>query len=205
MTDLNQALAALAAQPEPSWDLRTAESVPMARWGKDHWTTFAYVETRVVDHRGMLSHDQMRCDADRHPAFYGARRRVISPDLASRHYPTRLKTEQPGPDGTWGAVELWGHDDYNCLNDAITEGLVEVRMPVAREPHHDVFLDALGHVVRIPGGEVISGGLVTGLTEMWLMTAASFGLTERGRAVAGELRAHMAVIRRSHQFQPSAR
>jgi hypothetical protein len=55
----------------------------------------------------------------------------------------------------------------------------------------------------MPGGEVISPILVTGLVEMWLMTAASFSLTEPGQVIAGELRAHLAATRRSHQFMPS--
>jgi len=203
-SDISALAALLGYEPAPpAWDLGTAEHVPMHRWGKDHWSTFAYVETRWVDHRGMLGHDHMRCDADRHHAFYGAKRRALTPDLAARHYPTRLKTERPAADGTWGSVDLPGHDDYDCLGDAIAEGLIEVRMPVPRKPHGDIFLDAWGRVVKGPGGEVLDPSFVTGLTEMWLMTAASFALTARGQAVAGELRAHLAMTRRSHQFMPA--
>ena len=177
----------------------------MLRWGKDHWTTFAYAETRWVDHHGMLSHDQMRCDRQRHPIFYAAKRRVITmgTNADGAKYPTRLKTETPGEGGRWGTVELPGHDDYDCLDDVIREGLIEVVMPRLREPHGDIFLDAYGRPVRVPGGEIISAELVTGLTEMWLMTAASFNLTERGQVIARELRAHLAVTRNSHQFTPS--
>lgn len=203
-TDFSALASLLGHKPEPpAWHLGTAEAVPMRRWGKDHWTTFAYVETRWVDHRGMLAHDKMRCDADRHPAFFGAKLHALTPsNLAGRHYPTRLKTEQPGTEGAWGSVELPAHDDYNCLADAIAEGLIVPRMPELRKPHGDIFLDAWGRPVKIPGGEIISGPIVTGLSEMWLMTAASYSLTERGQAVAGELRAHMAATRRSHQFVP---
>lgn len=192
--------------PFPSWDARNESPVPVSRWGKDHWTTFAYVETRWVDHHGMLSHDKMRCDRQRHPMFYSAKRRVITgfPGLADgAKYPTRLKTETPGGDGRWGVVELAGHDDYDCLDDAIREGLIEVIMPRLREPHGDIFLDARGQPARMPDGELISAELVTGLTEMWLMTAASFTLTGKGQAIARELRAHLAASRDSHQFMPS--
>ena len=203
-SDVSALAALLGHEPEaPTWRLGTAESVPMSRWGKDHWTTLAYVETRWVDHRGMLDHDKMRCDADRHPTFFGAKCHVRTPsDLAGRHYPTRLKTEQPDADGIWGSVDLPDHDDYNCLDDAITEGLIEVRMPVAHEAGY-AFLDAWERVVTVPGGERIDPAFVTGLNEMWLMTAASYDFTERGQAVAGELRAHMAATRRSHQFMPA--
>ena len=73
-------------------------------------------------------------------------------------------------------------------------------MPRLSEPRGEEFLDAWGRPVRTPDGEAIRPGLVTGYAEMWLMTAASFRLTEQGRVVAGELRAHLAATRRPHQF-----
>jgi len=190
------------ASPVPTWDLGSAPSVLMARWGKDHWTTFAYIETRWVDHRGMLDHDRMRCDRRRHPVLYSAKRRVIafSTDADAARYPTRLKTEKPDGDGRWGVAELAGHDDYDCLNDAITAGLIAAIMP--RPMPGDFFLDARDQGVRVAGGELVRPP-VTGMTEMWLMTAASFNLTEHGQAVAGELRAHLAARRPAHQFMPS--
>jgi hypothetical protein len=198
----SELLAAIGHEaPPPAWDLGRTEPVPLARWGKDHWGTFAYVETRWVDHRGMLSHDQMRCDQRRHPAFYAAKRRVLT-NADGNRYPTRLKTETPGADGHWGTVDLPGHDDYDCLDDAISAGLIEVVMPRLREPHGDIFLDAWDRPVRVPGGELIDPSFITGLTEMWLMTAASFRLTERGQVIAGQLRHHLAVTRNSHQFMP---
>jgi hypothetical protein len=200
-------LASLGHEPSlPSWDARNENPVPVSRWGRDHWTTFAYVETRWVDHHGMLSHDQLRCDRQRHPVFYSAKRRVITVGTGladGAKYPTRLKTETPGEDGRWGTVELTGHDDYDCIDDAIREGLLEAIMPRLREPHRDIFLDARGRPVRVPDGELISAELVTGLTEMWLMTAASFALTDRGQAIARELRAHLAAAGDGHQFMPS--
>lgn len=204
MTDI---MGAFGYEPSaPAWDFGGTTSVPMARWGKDHWTTFAYVETRWVDHRGMLGHDQMRCDRRRHPMFYAAKWRTIAfgSDMDGGRYPTRLKTETVDADGRWGVAELAGHDDYDCLGDAIREGLIEVTMPRLREPHGAIYVDAWDRPVRVPGGEVIDPALpVTGMIESWLMTAASYGLTERGRMVAGELRAHLAVTRLSHQFMPS--
>jgi hypothetical protein len=199
----SELLAALGYEaPPPAWDLGRTEPVPLVRWGKDHWSTFAYVETRWVDHRGMLSHDQMRCDQARHPAFYAAKRHVYANADGSR-YPTRLKTETTGDDGLWGSVNLPGHDDYDCLDDLIAAGLIEVVMPRLREPHGDIFLDAWDRPVQVPGGGLIDPSFITGLTEMQLMTAASFRLTERGQVIAGELRAHLAATRNSHQFMPS--
>ena len=42
---------------------------PLENWGKDHWSLFAYVETRVTDYKGTLDHNHLR----------------------PREYPTRLK------------------------------------------------------------------------------------------------------------------
>lgn len=195
----------LPARPEPAWDLGTATPVPMCRWGKDHWGTFAYVDTRWVDHCGMLDHDRMRCDRLRHPVFYSAKGRPIAfgTDVDGARYPTRLKTETPGADGSWGVVLLADHDDYDCLADAIHEGLIEVAMPRLREPRGDAFIDARGRPVRTPDGQLIDPSFITGLSEMCLMTAASFVLTQRGQVIAAELRAHLAVTRKSHQFMPS--
>lgn len=207
-----QLLESALAGPDmtPQWDLGTAEPVPMARWGKDHWTTFAYVETRWVDHRGMLDHDRMRCDRTRHPLFYAAKRRTVAfgSDADGSQYATRLKTEAREADGRWGVVELLRHDDYDCVDDARREGLIEVTMPREAYPG-GVFLDAYDRGVRVgmaPGLEQRGDLLfppVTGLVELGLMTAASLSLTDRGQRIAGELRSHLAGGRSSHQFMPS--
>ena len=197
----------------PSWELPPATPVPMRQWGKDHWTTLAYIETRITDYRGMLDHDHLRCDNQRHPAFRAAKRRAtaIGSSVDGGQYPTRLKTGAPDDAGVWGTVELPGHDDYDCIADLIREGLLEVLMP---QPNHDwsIFTDAWDRAVRLPdghplnryqAGELISPTYVTGLSEAWLMTAASYSLTDKGRAIAAELSAHRTGTRRSHQFTPS--
>jgi hypothetical protein len=33
------------------------DPVPIELWGKDHWTTLAYIETRCVDYDGVPNHD----------------------------------------------------------------------------------------------------------------------------------------------------
>lgn len=39
----------------------------MERWGKDHWSALAYIETRVTDHGGRLDHRHMRDDGEAYP------------------------------------------------------------------------------------------------------------------------------------------
>ena len=69
--------------------------IPPDKWGKDHKSTLLYAETRAVDHRGKLASDDPRM-------------------RVSREYPTRLA------DG----MEIIGHDDYMCLDDAQAAGFL---------------------------------------------------------------------------------
>jgi hypothetical protein len=68
--------------------------VPRKYWGRDHISTFLYIEARVVDHKGRLSHSHMRVNGDA--------------------YPSRLTGVEP----------LEGHNDYNCADDLEREGLL---------------------------------------------------------------------------------
>jgi hypothetical protein len=91
--------AALAESREPAPTLAT--------FGKDHWSTFAYIETRIVDHSGFPYRQHMRCHGDRHPL-------LVVPDQDGRSYPTILK----------GGAVLTHHDDWDCLDDLEREGLL---------------------------------------------------------------------------------
>lgn len=81
------------------WD---GEPIPVERWGKDHWSTLAYVETRVVDHRGFVDDRHLRGH------MHGWEK-----------YPTRLR------DG----VLLHGHNDFDCIRDAVDAGLLAYADP----------------------------------------------------------------------------
>jgi hypothetical protein len=101
------------AAPEPR--------VPLELFGSDHWSTFAYIETRTVDHGGEIDHDRMRCDPSRHPAEYAAKRFVSLNAADGSSYPTLLKHGE----------KLAGHDDYDCLTDLQAVGLV-VRVSISQ-------------------------------------------------------------------------
>lgn len=81
--------------------------VEMSKWGKDHWSTYAYLETIQVDRKGIVDRLKMRCDPDVHP------------HLAVRHssgrYPTLIKTGK-----------LPAHDDWSCMEDMVLAGLLIV-------------------------------------------------------------------------------
>ena len=86
----------------------TKSFIPISKFGKDHWSTFAYIETRIVDYRGEPDKNHMRCDKDRHPAH------VHMGTTDDKKYPTRLK----------GGTELYDHDDWDCLDDLVEASLL---------------------------------------------------------------------------------
>jgi hypothetical protein len=77
-TDLGAPAAKQAHVPtDRTWPADTSRApVPMTLFGTDHWSTFGYVETRAVDHKGLLDHDHMRCHAGRHPVMLHVKRAV---------------------------------------------------------------------------------------------------------------------------------
>ncbi len=100
-------------------------------WGKDHWSTLSYVETRAVDYGGRLHNPHLRCIPDIHPAFaHGAGINAETPSMGSyadsRDCPTRLK----------GNRRLWMHDDWSCIEDLVAHGLVEVVNVEKRDVMH---------------------------------------------------------------------
>ena len=97
------------------------KSVPVERFGKDHSSLLAYIETRCVDstgNTGTLDPLRMRCNPKRHPVMavsrFGERRWEST-------YGTRLHTTRTGR-----VVQLKTHDDWDCLDDLEAAGLVEV-------------------------------------------------------------------------------
>ncbi len=86
--------------------------IPLSDFGRDHWSTLAYVETCCVDDRGILDKRRMRCNPTSHPAF------VHSGGWETR-YSTRLKGHSIEQ-----AVLRRGHDDWDCVADFETAGLL---------------------------------------------------------------------------------
>ncbi len=90
------------------------EHIPMNKWGKDHWSTLAYLETLAVENSGWAIpvNTRMRTNELRHPHLVGVGMMVDS--MGASEYPTKLK------DG-----EIKGHDDWDCLDDATEVGFIE--------------------------------------------------------------------------------
>lgn len=88
--------------------------VPMSVWGRDHYSTFAYLETRVVDYKGTIAKQHMRTDENRHPGL-AFRLPFSGDDPNEERYPTKLV----------GFVKLRDHDDWDCVDDMVVAGLIE--------------------------------------------------------------------------------
>ena len=86
--------------------------VPGTDWGQDHWSTFAYLETRAVDGKGIIDNTKMRCNARLHREFANTGRGI---PIDGAKYPTLLA----------GGVKLEKHDDWSCLEDMVAAGLVK--------------------------------------------------------------------------------
>jgi hypothetical protein len=90
--------------------------IPVSEWGSDHWSTFAYLETRVVDDRGLVDNRRMRCNSRLHRDFMHM--------ADGKNYPTRLK----------GGKTIERHDDWSCLEDMVSAGLVRAWYDTTGEP-----------------------------------------------------------------------
>ena len=84
-------------------------SIELTRWGKDHWCTFAYVETCCVDSHGRPNAHRVQTNHARHP-FMGN-------PFDGEKYSIRLANgeELPGED----------YDEWDCLDDMEAYGLLE--------------------------------------------------------------------------------
>lgn len=90
------------------------QAIPMEQWGRDHWSTLAFIESRCVNYGGDMiadrGHERMRCNFEIHPGLRGGNGQ---PDGADA--PTRLKD---------GSV-VHEHDDWSCAEDMESSGLLE--------------------------------------------------------------------------------
>lgn len=65
------------------------KAIPVKRWAADHWSTFAYLETRAVDNGGLIDNCKMRCNPRLHREL--ANTGGFGELIDGSKYPTRLK------------------------------------------------------------------------------------------------------------------
>ena len=158
-----------------------APEIEMARWGKDHWTTFAYIETRAVECLAVDA-DRMRTHPRLHLRCFQMKRHGGSFGDGSR-YPTRLKNgESVAP-----------HDDWSCVEDMIAEGLLETA------PHHS---DGTGKKPKV-NSRMDFGQRCALCDPLTGRCDATYKLTPKGFAVAHQLREHKASGGNFADFMPT--
>lgn len=108
-------------QPNAKRITRTVEGVtdvtpivPVAKWGRDHWTTLLYAESRCVDYKGKIDNAHMRTNARVHRKMLGEPQMRMA--MSSEDYPTRLRNGD--------TVDR--HDDWSCLEEMVAHGLLTV-------------------------------------------------------------------------------
>jgi hypothetical protein len=126
-------------------DAEKVPTIPIEKWGKDHWNTLAYIETRAVDHRGEIDNRQMRCDPRIHRSLAN-----IMPFsgvvMNGGEYPTRLR------EGTQS-----NHDDWSCVEDMEALGLLnEVTYKTTSS---QAFGNAKAVIQFTPKGSALAGQL----------------------------------------------
>jgi hypothetical protein len=122
--------------------------VPLANFGKDHWSTLAYADTIIPDHRGFqvgfdgrMRQGRAHFRVMQRDCPHARRDRQVSAIVMDNRHSTVLK------DGT----TVSGHDDWHCVQDLVAAGLMGVKrdgliVPLVEEvePAVDLFLTPLG-------------------------------------------------------------
>lgn len=85
--------------------------VSINEFGKDHFSTLLYVESRNVDYTGQIDREKMRCNPDGEHGMLQGGRASFGRGWDDK-YSTRLA------DGS----QLSGHDDWDCVEDMINAG-----------------------------------------------------------------------------------
>lgn len=105
MKQQSKKIAKRSAETSPP-DLRR---IPMDEWGRDHWSTLAYIETRCVDYKGRIDIRNMRCNGVRHPGLAH-----LAVTFDQFEHPSILHGGKTEPE----------HDDWDCLYDMEAVGLL---------------------------------------------------------------------------------
>lgn len=106
------------------------DATPVDKFGKDHWSALAYVESCCVDGDKGLGHldpRRMRCNQEVHAALAAPAQPRWDAAYSTRlagffDFPERGLPERAIAAG----LMLHGHDDWDCLDDLEAAGFVEV-------------------------------------------------------------------------------
>jgi hypothetical protein len=186
--------------------------VPMSLFGKDHWSTLGYIETRMVDHGGyMIACDaRMRTLAHNHRIFSYRPTDNLQKQGCSL---AMLGKRGDGPDndnvknGSFlnDGSRLPKHDDWDCIQDLAAAGLligdatdVPLRYLDEKSLDSDVgkIIAADDRAARIKIAE-----FVREQTDFGLDVGARLYFTAEGFKCAAALRKHKATGGHFHYFR----
>jgi hypothetical protein len=132
------------------------DPIPMAMWGKNHWSILAYIESVMIECAGFEVGFDARMTQNRHnfrvlamdapkPKRPGS---YISPErsqVMKLEYSTKLNNGQ----------QVTGHDDWCCIQDMGSAGLISVE---GNDDAPSLFLP--GHIMHLtPEGQKICAAL----------------------------------------------
>lgn len=107
----------------------TNRFIGIEHFGKDHWSLLAYVECRCVDNDGIIDHQHLRINPDRHLPI----NRPRNPNNWKPGYGTRLRgyfvTTLFGVGITNPVHQVKWHDDWDCLEDLEGAGWCKCPIP----------------------------------------------------------------------------
>jgi hypothetical protein len=101
--------------------------IPVEKFGKDHWSLLAYIETCCADNGGVIDLRRVRVNPNTHPLCAVGQH---SPRNWLPTYSTILND----------STLLYGHDDIDCLDDLEKAGMIYIKSLV----NGFVFLSPLG-------------------------------------------------------------
>lgn len=178
----------------PQWrDRPGRNSIPMERWGQDHWALLVLIDVRATDHHGLVDWNKLTLSRKNWPMLWAARNPYATAPAkdAADEYGLRVRTS----DG--GQMTLLNCCEGDALMDLVEAGLVTIDMPPV-SPTGRSYLRPDGHALSDPSPQ----DLLTGRTEGSLMPWARFGLTPHGRELASAVRQHRAEGGAYRTFEP---
>jgi hypothetical protein len=98
------------------------KKITIEDFGKDHWSLFAYVETRCVDNAGSLDKAHLRIKNEECKAGDS---RMFTPRGWKQEWGTRLSGFFLDGDKRDKTRQLPDHDDLDCLEDLEDAGLIK--------------------------------------------------------------------------------
>ena len=84
--------------------------IPIEEFGRDHWSTLAYIASCFYGRSGEIAFEKMRTNPQLHPQFATRHHSSWNPEWS-----TRLKDNN---------IEL-DHDDWHCVDDLIEADLIK--------------------------------------------------------------------------------